>query len=60
MKKASEKANGAVKSFKVDDLVMAFRHGGSKLDMKWKGPFKIVRKVQGNIYECADLRTGTS
>jgi hypothetical protein len=27
VKKTSERANGAVKSSKVDDLVLSFRHG---------------------------------
>ena len=54
---AMSEANGVVKSFEVGALVMAFRHGGSKLDLKWKGPFKVVQRVQGNIYQCEDLRT---
>jgi hypothetical protein len=55
--KSSSKSTEPVKSFKEDDLVVAFRHGGSKLDLKWKGPFKVVRKIHANIYECLDLRT---
>jgi hypothetical protein len=55
--KSSSKSTEPVKGFKEDDLVVAFRHGGSKLDLKWKGPFKVVRKIHANIYECLDLRT---
>ncbi len=37
--------------------MVAFRHGGLKFDLKWKDPFKVVRKVHANIYKCLDLRT---
>jgi hypothetical protein len=30
---------------------------GSKLDMKWCGPFRIVSKASTNIYNCLNLRT---
>jgi hypothetical protein len=45
------------KEFKVGELVLSFRHGGSKLDMKWCGPFRVVSKADANIYNCVNLRT---
>jgi hypothetical protein len=45
------------KEFKEGELVLSFRHGGSKLDMKWCGPFRVVNKANANIYNCLNLRT---
>jgi hypothetical protein len=28
-----------------------------KLDSKWKGPFRVIKKVFANVYEIEDLRT---
>ncbi len=44
LKKASVKANSSVKSFDISTLVMALRHGGSKLDLKWTVLYKVSRK----------------
>mmetsp|Transcript_7130 Transcript_7130/g.7480 ORF Transcript_7130/g.7480 Transcript_7130/m.7480 type:complete len:1037 (-) Transcript_7130:831-3941(-) len=55
--KKRDKVNGDLKVFHAGDLVLTTRRQGSKLDMKWQGPFKIIKKKFGNTYECEDLRT---
>jgi hypothetical protein len=46
------------KEFKVGDLVIAPKTGGSKLDFRWKGPFRVAEKLGSTRYGCSDLRTG--
>jgi hypothetical protein len=29
---------------------------GTKLDYKWKGPYRVVKKLFANVYELEDLR----
>ncbi len=53
-----DKLEVPVKVFKAGDLVLTGRHGGSKLDFKWKGPFRVLESLESNIYRCVDLRNG--
>ena len=46
-----------LKEFKAGDLVLSFRHGGTKLDMRWCGPFSVIERTNANIYKCTDLCT---
>jgi hypothetical protein len=38
------------KEFKVGDLVITPRAGGSKLDFRWKGPFRVAEKLGSTRY----------
>jgi hypothetical protein len=39
------------------ELVITVRDVGSKLDFKWKGIFKVVKRLFAHVYELEDLRT---
>jgi hypothetical protein len=55
-----QKKNGTnVKKFDENDLVIPVREVGSKLDYKWKGPFRVIKKVFANVYGIEDLRQMT-
>lgn len=44
VEKAVGKSKGALKGY-----------GASKLDYKWKGPYRVIKNTGANIYQCADL-----
>ena len=55
--KRQENTGPSVRMFKENELVITVREVGSKLDYKWKGPFKVIKKLFANVYEIEDLRT---
>jgi len=54
--KKSKGNNIMENKFKANELVVVINHNKSKLDFKWKGPFKVIKKLFGNVYEVEDLR----
>jgi hypothetical protein len=50
MKKQQKKC-AATKKFAEGDLVITVRDVGTKLDYKWKGPYRVVKKLFANVYE---------
>ena len=55
--KRQSKKGADLKKFNEGDLVVTVREVGSKLDLKWKGPYRVVKKMFANVYELEDLRT---
>jgi hypothetical protein len=55
--KKQQKKGAATKKFAEGDLVITVRDVGTKLDYKWKGPYRVVKKLFANVYELEDLRT---
>ena len=55
--KNKKKSKAGLKFFYENDLVITVRDMGSKLDFKWKGPYRVVKKLFANTYEIEDLRT---
>ncbi len=55
--KKQKKVGTHVRQFNEGDLVIIIREVGSKLDYKWKGPYRVVKKSFANVYEIEDLRT---
>lgn len=55
--KKKEKKGVNLRSFVAGDLVVTLRDDRSKLDYKWRGPYRVLKKAFANVYEIEDLRT---
>jgi hypothetical protein len=49
--KKQQKKGAATKKFAEGDLVITVRDVGTKLDYKWEGPYRVVKKLFANVYE---------
>ena len=48
-------------NFEIGDFVLVAKkdvHEGSKLQVTWKGPWRIIRAVSDMVFECEDLISG--